>query len=75
MESRPIPGRPWEYRFHADVRGPDPASLREAVEALATVAHRIWELGVYPEAQVPGAADEEMPGARHPGQGAPEGRG
>lgn len=58
MESRPIPGRPWEYRFHADVRGPDDGALRQAVMALGAVTHRIWELGVYSEARVPGAGAE-----------------
>jgi len=53
LESRPIPGRPWEYRFHADVRGPDAETLRGAIQALGAVTHRIWELGIYPEATPP----------------------
>ena len=46
LESRPIPGHPWEYRFYADVRGP-----RDRVEAaLATLEHGAIEvhvLGIY----------------------------
>lgn len=58
MESRPIPGRPWEYRFHADVRGPDAGALAAALEALEAVTYRIWTLGIYPETAVPGSPTE-----------------
>ena len=36
LESRPRPGRPWEYVFYADVEAP--AQLPEMVEALATLS-------------------------------------
>src|SRR6266540_3743627 len=36
LESRPRPGRPWEYVFYADVDAP--AHLPEMVEALATLS-------------------------------------
>ena len=48
LESRPIPGRPWEYRFYVDVAlGPDVQALRNAEAELRelTASYRI--LGVY----------------------------
>jgi prephenate dehydratase/chorismate mutase/prephenate dehydratase len=36
LESRPRPGRPWEYVFYADVEAP--ADLPEMVEALAALS-------------------------------------
>ena len=50
LESRPIPGRPWEYRFYADLRGPSPEDQLAAVEALGVVAEEIHVLGQYREA-------------------------
>lgn len=49
LESRPIPGEPWEYRFHADLRGPAPRDQRAAVEALDAVATEVRVLGQYAE--------------------------
>ncbi len=48
LESRPIPGRPWEYRFYVDVAlGPDLQALHDAEAELQelTASYRI--LGVY----------------------------
>ena len=48
LESRPIPGRPWEYRFYVDVAlGPDRQALHRAEAELRelTASYRI--LGVY----------------------------
>ena len=48
LESRPIPGRPWEYRFYVDVAlGHDADALRNAAAELRelTASYRI--LGVY----------------------------
>ena len=49
LQSRPIPGRPWDYQFYADVEGhpldrPVSAALREMQEAAAELAY----LGCYP---------------------------
>jgi prephenate dehydratase len=49
LESRPIPGRPWEYRFYADVRGPTSTLQAVAIDALGGVAEEIRVLGRYRE--------------------------
>jgi prephenate dehydratase len=52
LESRPRPGRPWEYVFYADVEAP--AQLPEMVEALAELSeHATFTrlLGTYAAAQ------------------------
>lgn len=54
LESRPIVGRPWEYAFHADVRGADEDRVRGGIRALRDVASEVTEIGVYPEERVPG---------------------
>jgi prephenate dehydratase len=46
LESRPIPGRPWEYRFYADVHG-DRDPIEEALEALGRGAADVHVLGIY----------------------------
>jgi len=54
LESRPRPGRPWEYVFYADVEVP--ASERRMVEALAAVSeHATFTrvLGAYAAAKRP----------------------
>jgi prephenate dehydratase len=53
VESRPIPGRPWEYRFFVDVRGTEGEAWREAQGALAGLASELRVIGVYPEARAP----------------------
>ncbi|MEO6462346.1 MAG: bifunctional chorismate mutase/prephenate dehydratase [Candidatus Eisenbacteria bacterium] len=51
LESRPIPGRPWEYRFYLDIAGrdSDPA-VRDAVAAIGPLTTELRLLGTYPEA-------------------------
>lgn len=49
LESRPIPGRPWEYRFFADLGGAPLEVQDEAVEALGAMAAELRVLGRYPE--------------------------
>jgi prephenate dehydratase len=49
LESRPIPGEPWEYRFYADLRGPSAERQRAAAEALKAVATEVRVLGQYRE--------------------------
>lgn len=48
IESRPVRGKPWEYRFFVDVlRGTDPA-MELALRHLEEVAGMVKVLGVYP---------------------------
>ena len=48
LESRPIPGKPWEYMFYADLQIPDqPAKLAEALEHLRTQCPFYRHLGSY----------------------------
>jgi prephenate dehydratase len=49
LESRPIPGRPWEYRFYADIRGATAGRQRAALEALGGVVEEVRVLGRYQE--------------------------
>jgi prephenate dehydratase len=49
LESRPIPGRPWEYRFFADVRGDAEAELEECLAELGRLAPELTVLGSYTE--------------------------
>jgi 3-deoxy-7-phosphoheptulonate synthase len=51
LESRPIPGRPWEYRFFVDVEGHvDSPELSEAIRALQAHTQSFRLLGCYPAA-------------------------
>lgn len=47
IESRPIPGRPWEYRFYLDVRARPGAALSAALKSLKHSTSRIRVLGHY----------------------------
>lgn len=49
LESRPIPGRPWEYRFFADVRGNPEGELGPALESLSELCSELRILGHYRE--------------------------
>lgn len=49
LESRPIPGRPWQYRFFADVRGAPDGELGEGLEELKGMALELHVLGCYRE--------------------------
>ena len=48
LESRPIPGRPWQYQFYLDVDVPaDRAAFDAAVAALAGATEDLRVLGIY----------------------------
>ena len=52
IESRPIPGRPWEYTFFIDIEAHrDEPSMREALEELRKSTNFIKILGSYPRVQ------------------------
>ena len=47
IESRPVPGRPWEYIFFVDLRLPSPEAADAVLAALRTVCGSVTELGRY----------------------------
>jgi 3-deoxy-7-phosphoheptulonate synthase len=48
LESRPIPGKPWEYMFYLDLQMPDdPMHLAEALRSLVANVPYFRELGRY----------------------------
>jgi prephenate dehydratase len=47
IESRPVPGRPWEYVFYVELRYADEAMADRAVRALAPHCGMVKELGRY----------------------------
>ena len=48
LESRPIPGKPWEYMFYVDLEMPGSAdSFSEVLEQLRDVAGDLRVLGIY----------------------------
>jgi prephenate dehydratase len=51
IESRPVRGRPWEYRFFVDVLRGDDEAMRNALRHLEEVAGMVKVLGVYPQAK------------------------
>lgn len=53
LESRPIPGRPWEYRFFADLRGADNAAHDRALAMLRSMSPEVTFLGRYEEEPIP----------------------
>jgi prephenate dehydratase len=47
IESRPVPGKPWEYVFYVELRYADEAMADRAVEALGACCGMVKELGRY----------------------------
>jgi prephenate dehydratase len=47
IESRPVPGKPWEYIFYVDFRFDSPHRADAALAALHPVCHLVKELGRY----------------------------
>ncbi len=52
LQSRPIPGRPWNYQFYADLEGhPLDAAVAAALRELEAATAELGYLGCYPVAQ------------------------
>jgi len=51
IESRPVRGKPWEYRFYVDVLRGDDEAMRLALKHLEEIAGFVKVLGVYPSAR------------------------
>lgn len=47
LESRPIPGKPWEYTFYVDVRIPDYSVFEETCSLIRAATTSFRVLGVY----------------------------
>ncbi|MGH7672098.1 MAG: hypothetical protein ACREMC_04305, partial [Gemmatimonadales bacterium] len=53
IESRPLPGGPWEYVFYLDVLGDPRGVVAEALTELAGLARDLRVLGAYPARALP----------------------
>jgi prephenate dehydratase len=53
LESRPVPGQPWQYVFYLDYQVADPASTSAALDQLRRQSLLVKELGHYPAAVLP----------------------
>jgi prephenate dehydratase len=53
IESRPLPGRPWEYAFYLDVVGDSRSGVAEALAELRGLARELRVLGAYPARALP----------------------
>jgi prephenate dehydratase len=51
IESRPVRGKPWEYRFYVDVMCGDEPAMKLALNHLEEIAGFVKVLGVYPSAK------------------------
>jgi prephenate dehydratase len=50
LDSRPVPDRPWQYRFYVDFEIGDPETANAALEALEREATEVKLFGTYPAA-------------------------
>jgi prephenate dehydratase len=48
IQSAPIIGRPWEYRFFVDFVSAGTMSIVQAIDAIRPLAHNLKVMGVYP---------------------------
>jgi len=53
IESRPLPGRPWEYAFYLDVMGDSRSGVADALAELRGLARDLRVLGAYPARALP----------------------
>ncbi len=53
IESRPVPGKPWEYMFFVDLRVASAETADAVLHTLTQVSHSIKELGRYAAAEKP----------------------
>jgi prephenate dehydratase len=51
LDSRPVPNRPWQYRFYLDFETGDPQSANAALTALDSEAQEVKLFGSYPAAE------------------------
>ncbi|MBV9608427.1 MAG: prephenate dehydratase [Acidobacteria bacterium] len=51
IESRPVPGRPWEYVFYVDIRRGQDEAAKHALHHLSEICEFVRVLGVYPQAR------------------------
>jgi prephenate dehydratase len=51
LDSRPMPDRPWQYRFYVDFEVDNPATANAALEALAKETTEVKLFGTYPAAR------------------------
>jgi chorismate mutase/prephenate dehydratase len=66
LESRPLPGTPWQYRFYLDLEGHAASEpVAEALEALGALTTELRVLGTYPAAEQSAEQREEV-GAETP---------
>jgi prephenate dehydratase len=56
IESRPVPGQPWEYVFFVEFRFTEPGMADAALDALRTEARMVHELGRYKAAAATAAS-------------------
>jgi len=60
IESRPIPGHPWEYRFYVDLAASaEDDQVRRALEKLRKLGNEVRVLGCYVAAQMPASGESK----------------